>query len=94
MTIATEALNRVKEVESNFKTHEAVCQIRQDGVQKAIDELKRLIQWGGVTALGLILALLGWSLKQNYDALVSANQRWEQAMTYKGVVAPSGQGKP
>ncbi len=47
--------------------HERLCSERYSGIRKDISEIKRIGGWAGAGAITIIVAMLGWSLKQGYD---------------------------
>jgi len=62
MQTAQEALNRVN-------NHEELCGLRYAAIDNTLKELKGWLRWGGSTAFIIIVGMLAWSLKAQFDAV-------------------------
>jgi len=59
---------RVNAVEQAQGNHEDICAERYKGIRDDIGKLNRQIGWAAATLILTVLAVLGWSLKSQWDA--------------------------
>ena len=69
--------------------------VRYDVVDKSIAELKGMLKWVGGVIISLILAVLGWSLAQQYQANeAQKSQLLDQIHTLQAASAAAPQAPP
>ncbi len=54
--------------------HERICATRWTSTDMKLGTIIKVGGWFGGAAFALVVALLGWSLKTNYDGLEAAHQ--------------------
>jgi hypothetical protein len=77
--MATEALTTANAAKNDLTGHEDLCAERYLNINNSIRDIKRVIWWVGTTLILLIVAALGWSLKQQ----IAANDAQREALETK-----------
>ena len=65
MATAKQALNEIA-------AHNRECNLRYEGIGKTLKLILSIMTWGGITAFGIIIGLLSWSLNQQFQTNMQA----------------------
>lgn len=75
MSIAREALDLAKDVDHRVNAHEDICALRYNQLELSIKatkdevgDVKKILAWAGTTGFAIVLALLGFLMKAQFDA--------------------------
>ena len=73
--IAREALDLARNVEMRVNGHEDICAVRYgsldtkiSNVSNDVGDVKRILAWAGTTGFAVILSVLGFLMKAQFDA--------------------------
>ncbi len=75
---ARKAQAKADQVERDGTNHEAICAERYANINQKIGTLFKLMAWGGTTALTLILALLAFLAKAQFDSITELKSAAQQ----------------
>lgn len=76
--VAYEALNLSKQNTRDIEAHEDLCAERYKNINTSISEIKSILKWAGTTGFVIIIGLLSFLAKAQFDANSTA-QRAAQA---------------
>ncbi len=75
MLVAREALDLAKDVDHRVNAHEDICALRYKrleenitAVKSDVGDVKKIIAWAGTTGFAIILGVLGFLMKAQFDA--------------------------
>lgn len=62
-----ELRGRITGVKRDQQNHEVICAERYEGIRSDINSLKTQIGWAAGIIVTVVIAILGWSLKSQWD---------------------------
>lgn len=69
MTIDQDARDKANAALAQIDAHEDICAIRYQGIQTEISGMKRIITWAGAAAFSVIIGMLGFLARAQFDAV-------------------------
>lgn len=75
---ARQAQAKADQVERDIAGHEDICAERYKNINEKIGTIFKLLAWGGTTALMLILGLLGFLAKTQFDSMKARDDTTQQ----------------
>lgn len=73
--IAYEARNRANAAHDKIDSHEQLCAERYGNINSNLSLLFKIIGWGGVTFLSLLLGILAWTSNRVVESIDANNQQ-------------------
>lgn len=73
-SVAQEARSIARAVEQKLEDREQLHDERNAALTESVKEIKQILTWVGGTMISMILAVLAWSLLQQYNANAAQQQ--------------------
>jgi hypothetical protein len=85
MEVAREALDLAKDAKHRIDSHEDICALRYKQLEDGISGVRTIITWAGTTGFAVILTILGFLMKNQFDANSELQKTVQNLQQHQGV---------